>query len=169
MSFGGFLVPIESSLWSPQYRRVNYSPFHELGLLDESLRDLDRNLFGCRRALRSAFDFDGSLVGSHVEEDGKYKIKVPLGKNIGPEDVKVTLKDQVMTVEAKREQKSEDGSSRVYQEFTRMFTFPENVQLEEVKSTWTPEGVLQIEAPVTQPQIEMKEPPKATEVPILRA
>ena len=54
---------------------------------------------------------------------GKYTMNIPLGRIIGPEDVKVSLKDQdglkVMTVEAKKERKSPDGNSRVYQEYMR--------------------------------------------------
>ena len=58
---------------------------------------------------------------------GKYTMNIPLGRNIGPEDVKVSLKDQeglkVMTVEAKKERKSPDGNSRVYQEYMRYSCF----------------------------------------------
>jgi len=65
---------------------------------------------------------------------GKYMVKMELGKSFDPENVKVTLKDRVLTIEAKFEHKSEDGTSRMYQELCKSFTLPENVKVDEVKS-----------------------------------
>ncbi|CAG7730719.1 unnamed protein product [Allacma fusca] len=110
----------------------------------------------------------GSVLGckSEVVTEGdqqKYCLNVRVG-NFSPENVKISLKDRVMTIEAKTEEKSEDGNRRVYQEVSRQFTLPENVDLKEVKSILTPEGVLKIEAPL--PQQALPEPPKPQEIPI---
>lgn len=88
-------------------------------------------------------------------------VKMDFGANFNPENVKVTIKDRLLTIDAKFEQKSEDGSSRMYQEISRAFTLPETVKIEEVKSLFTPEGELLIEAPL--PELEA---PKPKEIPI---
>jgi len=111
------------------------------------------------------------FVESHVDgtdkTPGKYTVSVPLGGNISPEDVKITLKNHILTIEAKKEKKTDDGNSstRVYQEFTRKFTLPPNVDMKEVKSILSPEGYLKIEAPLPQPK-EAEKPAGPKEIPI---
>jgi HSP20 family molecular chaperone IbpA len=91
-----------------------------------------------------------------------YKMNIDVS-GFKPEDIKVSLKDRVLTIEAKMEQKSEDGS-RLYQEVSKTYTLPDNVELENLKSLLTNDGVLAIEAPLAI-QDEMK--PK--EIPINRS
>jgi HSP20 family molecular chaperone IbpA len=91
-----------------------------------------------------------------------YKINIDVS-GFKPEDIKVSLKDRVLTIDAKMEQKSEDGS-RLYQEVSKTYTLPDNVELENLKSLLTNDGVLAIEAPLAI-QDEMK--PK--EIPINRS
>jgi HSP20 family molecular chaperone IbpA len=97
------------------------------------------------------------------EKEGKYIVKMNLGNNFNPENVKITLKDRVVNIEAKFEHKSEDGNSRLYQELCKSFTLPENVKVEEMKCLFTPEGELLIEAPLPP---EVIEAPKPKEIPI---
>lgn len=93
--------------------------------------------------------------------DGKYQMNIALGDRFLPENIKLSLKDRVLTVEAKYDHSSEDGTSRVHQEFTRQFTLPENVDPSQIKSLFTPDGILQIEAP-----LPVKEGEKPKEIPI---
>jgi len=51
----------------------------------------------------------------------------------------------------------------VYQEFTQKFVLPKNVDPLQVKSKFTPEGVLQVEAPLPPPEPDAEKP---TEIPI---
>jgi HSP20 family molecular chaperone IbpA len=98
-----------------------------------------------------------------VDDTGNsYKINMDVS-GFKPEDIKVSLKDRVLTIEAKMEQKSEDGS-RLYQEVSKMYNLPDNVELENLKSLLTNDGVLAIEAPLT---VRAEEKPK--ELPINRA
>jgi len=48
-----------------------------------------------------------------AELDGKYQMNVSMGAEIKPENIKVTLKDRLLTVEAKYDHTSEDGKLRV--------------------------------------------------------
>ncbi|CAG7719124.1 unnamed protein product, partial [Allacma fusca] len=81
-------------------------------------------------------------------KDGKFSVSIPLGKDVKPEDLKVTIKDRQLIVDVKTESKSEDGTSRLYQEFTKKIALPEEVNVSEVRTILTPEGVFKIEAPL---------------------
>jgi hypothetical protein len=173
------LIPWDNtplSTWYPRTRRTR-RPWNQLeSLWDEAMNevaclqsDLDRQ-FGVGDT-----EFNNNLLAwprtgaieHHVEGQegapGKYCMNIPLGQGIGPNDLKVKLKDNVMTVEAKKEQKSPDGNSRVYQEYQRCFTLPTGVKMEEVKSTLHPDGYLKIEAPLNQQAITEEKP---KEIPI---
>jgi HSP20 family molecular chaperone IbpA len=65
-----------------------------------------------------------------------------------PEDVNVSLKNRQVIIDAKMEEKSDDGHHRMYQEVTRQYTLPENVQVEKLRSLLSDDGVLSIEAPI---------------------
>ena len=54
-----------------------------------------------------------------------------------------------MTIQAKMDQKSEDGS-RFYQDISREYFLPEQVQIEGLKSVIGEDGVLRIEAPLPE-------------------
>ena len=176
-----FLVPFVDD--DPFYRRSWRSPLGQLSRLDDQMFDvggmlnsLERDVaslarqFGCPAFGNSGGGLDvlSPAVVSHVEGteggDGKYVVNVPLGKNIGPDDLKVGVKDNVMTIEAKKEQKSEDGNCRMYQEYVRKFTLPPNVNAKEVKSVLTPEGYLKVEAPMPK-QLEQNQQKQVTEKP----
>jgi len=170
-----------------------WSPESQLAHLDDRMFDMGNDLADFRSALtRLGFDSEfgrrpnvnwswldilSPSVESHAEggtvenpnQPGKYTMNVPLCDSIAPEDLKVSLKDHVMTIEAKKETKSKDGNSRVYQEFMKKFTLPPNVDMKEVKSVLTPEGYLKIEAPLPIQALSEPEPPQkkqALEIPI---
>ena len=65
----------------------------------------------------------------------------------------------------KHEETSQDGHHFVSRQFTRSFTLPESVDIEQIKSSLASDGrTLRIEAPVKKPAI--KEPEKPKEIPI---
>jgi HSP20 family molecular chaperone IbpA len=160
--------------WYPRRRRQTpWSQMNQLGSLwDEAMNevaclqnDLDRQVrqFG----VEPDFWPRTGAIEHHVEGQegapGKYCMSIPLGPNITPNDLKISLKNNVMCVEAKKEQTSPDGTSRVYQEYHRKFTLPEGVKMDEVKSTLHPDGYLKIEAPLPQLAITEQTP---KEIPI---
>jgi len=138
---------------------------------DEPWLDIERDLrnMGLVGYNRGA---DWGLFGPCIEhelaeegsETGKYTMNVPLGCNINPEDIKVSCKEHCLTIEARKECKSNDGTSRLYQEFMRKFTLPEHVNMKEVKSILTPQGYLHIEAPL--PKKTLLEGKQEKEIPI---
>lgn len=154
-------------------------------MLERQMEDMDRQFNRLEREMNSAFrDFGFPRIARLVQpnqtfltnpmfpsieaevspsaeagQPGKYSVRINVGEGFNPENIKVNLKDRTLTVQAKLEKTSEEG--RIYQEFSRSFTLPENVNLEEVKSLLTPEGVLTIEAPL--PELEA---PSPKEIPI---
>ncbi|CAG7826551.1 unnamed protein product, partial [Allacma fusca] len=149
-----------------------------------SIRDIDSSFSSFPRLsdrridhFRPSLDWtnDTSLTSSSTglvestKTPGKYEVDIPLSNGIGPEDLKVTLKDHMMTIEAKKESKSDDGTRKTYLEFKRQFTLPPNVNMAEVKSVLTAEGHLKIEAPLPpppKPQPALTAPLKETPIPI---
>jgi len=159
MSFEHRMLPCyECWNFGPVPVRPRHSYLHplaRLGHINDTIMDLERQIEFMQRCMRRLALDKKKLrslcpaVEAHVEGQ-KYIAKVPLGTHVKPDDLKISMseKDHLMTIQAKREQKSKDGNSRVYQEFTRKFTLPEKVELKEVKTVLTPEGYLEIEAPV---------------------
>ena len=153
-------------------------PMSQLSLLQDTFSDLDRQFqrlesdmnsmlrqWGLPPRLETAQELglQPEIVGEG--ENKRYRLNVHMGENFSPENVKVSLKDRVMTVEAKQEQRSDDGNTRVYQEMSRQFTLPEEVEVKDVKSVLNPDGVLTIEAPIHERALP--EPPKPKEIPVL--
>ncbi|CAG7836932.1 unnamed protein product [Allacma fusca] len=141
----------------------------QLSCMERDMKNCMRNL-GMDRPCTKQLGYSGPSTESEsggepgTKEPRKYALNIHLGGHVAPEDVKVSLKDHVMTVEAKKEFTSDDGNARMYQEFMRKFTIPDNVEMKEVKSVLTPEGYLKIEAPL--PQEALPEPKKAQAIPI---
>jgi HSP20 family molecular chaperone IbpA len=100
-----------------------------------------------------------SLIDDAVvtEKDGSRKFRLQYDvRNFRPDDLKVKTVDNRLEVTAKCEEG--DDNHRMYREYHRSCALPEGLQVENLKSVYTPDGVLAIEAPL--PAIE---PPKPKE------
>ena len=84
-----------------------------------------------------------------------------------PDELKVNVMQNNLTVEAKHTEKSEDGRSFVSKQFCRRYTLPRDCKAELLASNLSADGVLVISAP------KYSQIPEAVEagrnVPILRA
>jgi len=150
-------------------------PWHLMSALEETSRDVERQFNRLQQHFTNTFREHGNVssgqsLGLQPEivsegDERKYRLSIHMGSNFTPENLKVSVKDGVVTVHGKKEQKSEDGNSVFYQEVTRKFTLPSNLDSKAVKSALTSDGVLKIEAPL--PQQALPEPPKATDIPVL--
>ena len=83
-----------------------------------------------------------------------------------PDELKVNVMQNNLTVEAKHTEQSEDGRSFVSRQFSRRYTLPKDCKHELVASNLSADGVLVISAP-KYPQITEVE--AGRNVPILRA
>lgn len=122
-------------------------------------RDMDRFWGGQRPGFLPTFSRI-LPIENPSQNDGKYRLQLDL-HGFKPEDVKIHLQERTLQIEAKMEQKDGDGS-RHYQEITRCYTIPENVDMEQLKSVLKTDGILSIEAPLKAeevPKIENQEIP----------
>merc|ERR1712018_920190 len=63
-----------------------------------------------------------------------------------PDEIKIDVTNNVITVEAKHEEKSEDGHKHVSRFFARKYTLPEGCKADTVLSNLSADGVLMITA-----------------------
>merc|ERR1711963_1068701 len=83
-----------------------------------------------------------------------------------PDELKVNVLQNTLTVEAKHTEQSEDGRNFVSKQFLRRYTLPRDCKYEQVSSNLSSDGILVISAPKIQPQISAE--PNGRNVPILR-
>ncbi|XP_013793689.1 heat shock protein beta-11-like [Limulus polyphemus] len=95
------------------------------------------------------------------DENRQYKLELDLS-DFNPEEIKITVKDNLLTVQARQDVKKPDGS-RFLREYNHEYTLPEEVNPEAVRSQLNPDGTLIIEAPL--PAIELQQP---KEIPVTK-
>lgn len=142
--------------------------------MDRHMRELDRDLNRVLGEIERVTAFPvprvrlwndtkrGSPVGIEMDDDGtrRFQLRIDVSQ-FKPEEVKITIRDRLLTVYAKHIETKNNGS-KFFQEYCREYTLPTEVRTEEVRSLFTPMGTLVIEAPL--PAIQPY--PKDTEIPI---
>nr|ACO11332.1 lethal2essential for life [Caligus rogercresseyi] len=100
---------------------------------------------------------EGSL--DHVD-DSKDRLCISLdARSYEPEEIHIRVKDGYICVEAKHEEKSEDGQIFTSHQFIRRYALPSNVKAEDITSSLSSKGALQIIAPKHErPQAEINVP-----------
>jgi len=73
-----------------------------------------------------------------------------------PEDVEVNINGRNVEFRARREEKSDDGSSYSVREVRRLFTVPETADAERIEAQLAPNGKLMLTAPLNAPAIEYR-------------
>lgn len=84
-----------------------------------------------------------------------------------PDELKVNVMANNLTVEAKHTEKSEDGTSFISRQFQRKYTLPRDCKYDLVTSNLSADGVLVISAP--KPTQQMLAEAEGRTVPIVRA
>jgi len=113
--------------------------------------DRDMNRFFQRMPLPPRFSRTLPIETSEMSD--KYTINVDM-TGFRPDDIKVSVKDRVLTIRAKMEAKADDGS-HLSQQVERQYTLPDSVDMEALRSALSSDGVLTIQAPQALP-----DPPK---------
>jgi len=96
-------------------------------------------------------------------QNGIHKINLDLN-GFKPENVNVNLNGRLLTIKAHMDHTSEDGSQRIKQEISREYTLPDNLELDKLRSLFSEDGMLRIEAPLKN---DLGKAPK--EIPISRS
>nr|CAH0107097.1 unnamed protein product [Daphnia galeata] len=128
------------------------------------IRDMERTMNHLYQDVGRNFNqamLPRAIPHASLADDQKpmYRLNVDMS-GFKPEEIKISLKDKMLNIHAKMDRKSDDGS-RFYQEISREYLLPDTLKTEELKSIFTDDGVLCIEAP--QPEAE-----KPQEIPIDR-
>ena len=85
--------------------------------------------------------------------DNESKFEVSLDTHgFKPEDLQIKIKDNVINIEAKHEEKKSDDNSKSYvsRHLSRSYTLPKGCKAEEVTSNLSSDGVLMVSAPKNQ-------------------
>jgi HSP20 family molecular chaperone IbpA len=80
-----------------------------------------------------------------------------------PDEIVVKTVDNRLTVHAKHEERSENRS--VYREYNREFHLPDGIDIEQIKSSLSKDGILTVDCPLPQTQL----PGASRRIPIDRA
>lgn len=125
------------------------------------VRDMDRAAERFEREVADFFPFRRHFFPRPIAIEGvkqrgdAYHLNFDV-QGFKPEEINVSLKDNVLKIQAKMERTGEDGS-KYQQEFSRELTLPENVDPAELKS-YLHDGILSIEA-TYKPEEKPKEIP----------
>lgn len=131
---------------------VKFNPFKELELLSERMKNLFEDL-----PTAFSFDFNTSFyprVDISEDENNVYvTAEIP---GVDKKDVKVTLQDNILTIEGEKKSEVKDEKKnyyrieRTYGSFCRSFTLPAEVDTDKVKAKFE-NGMLLIEAAKKEP------------------
>lgn len=134
--------------------------------MENRMNSIFRNMGFKEPLLPVSVELTPRMTMYETETADKYAMNVVIGKNLPPENIKVNMKDRLVTVEVKYEKTydHEDGKSKFSQELLRQFTLPEGIDVSQVKSVLTPDGILMFEAPL--PPKAIADSAKVKEIPI---
>lgn len=157
----GFLVnqqhpgPVIRNFWSLYRPSDMRSVFRDM---DKALERFERDVidhFPFRRILPRSIPIQGIVQRGDV-----YRVNVDVD-GFKPEEINISMKENILVIGARMERKGEDGS-KFQQEFTREMTLPEEVDPTSLKSFLGNDGVLSIEASY-KPEAKPKEIPVSRE------
>jgi len=140
--------------WSPFRELRRWDPFREMERLTERMERLFEEFFPTVRREEEREYLWAPAVDVY-ENDKAYVVEVDL-PGLKKEDVKVTLQDNVLTIQGERrlarEEKGVDyhRQERFYGKFLRSFTLPETVDADKVSAEFK-DGVLRLTLPKREP------------------
>ncbi len=140
--------------WSPFRELRRWDPFREMERLTERMERLFEEFFPTVRREEEREYLWAPAVDVY-ENDKAYIVEVDL-PGLKKEDVKVTLQNNVLTIQGERrltrEEKGVDyhRQERFYGKFLRSFTLPETVDADKVSAEFK-DGVLRLTLPKREP------------------
>ena len=73
-----------------------------------------------------------------------------------PDELRVSVNNNIVSIEGKHEERAEDGRRMVSRQFVRKYSLPQGVRPEEVVSNLSSDGVLVVTAGQPAPALEVK-------------
>jgi len=82
------------------------------------------------------------------DDENKFEVSIDT-HGYKPEDLQVKIKDNVVSIEAKSEEKKDEPNSKSYacKKFARSFTLPQGCKMQSVTSNLSKDGLLIVSAP----------------------
>jgi len=104
-----------------------------------------------RPALRFGEEFERSMNEASQlmrvkEDDTKFEVSLDTHE-FRPDELKINVNDNLLTIEGMHEEKSEEGTNYAYRNFKRKYTLPRGCEAKTVNSNLSSDGVLMITAP----------------------
>ena len=129
--------------------------------IDEMIGEMQRLERGFNPYWKNADDtlFTGNNVSEVINDKTKFAVSLDVSQ-FKPEELKVKIEGQTVTIEGNQELHGADGFAQ--RSFIRKWTLPEDVDVSSVQSSLTEKGHLSIEAP-------KKGQPSARSIPIMPA
>ncbi|KAK6044650.1 Hsp20/alpha crystallin family protein [Cooperia oncophora] len=113
----------------------------------------------------SCSDQEKTVVGTDPKQATQDDSKLSFSLNVSkfkPDELKVTIDGRNLTVTG--EQEFQEGSSYSARSFLQQWTLPEDVNLEQIRSTLTDSGQLIIDVPKSEPAGTIRNMPIQTEI-----
>merc|ERR1711972_1300998 len=101
------------------------------------------------KEFKSIFNEEETKVN---EDDAKMEVRIDASE-YKPEELKVSVQSGRLLVEGKHEEKKEDGSAYIQKSFSRSYTLPKEVQVDQMVSNLSSDGVLVITTPKSAPAL----------------
>lgn len=120
--------------------------------MDEEIARMKREMFSLTTP-ESTLKVDQPFVQDFTG-DKKMALRFDCSQ-FNPEEIQVKTMDKQLTVHAKHEEVS--PGRKVYREFTKSYTLPQDVDPLSLKSSLTNDGFLQVEAPAPKTCVARKE------------
>jgi len=153
-----FRDPYFNDTWTIMESNWNSSFQKEIDDVQKRMNEMSKNFFNSTIDRRSLFqnirEFNKDLkplfneVQSHPD---KFQVCVDT-HGFKPEEMEVKSVDNCLVIEAKHEEKSDNG--QVFRQLSRKYTLPPDVKPEKVQCNLSSDGMLVIEAPRAVPAIE---------------
>ena len=101
--------------------------------------------------------FPHSMRVEEFSRDGSFVIRAELPGIDPDKDVEITLKDRMLTIAGKREERHEEGqrSEFFYGRFMRTLTLPSGATGEDISASYK-DGILEVAVPMHEPQGEVQ-------------
>ncbi|CAG0891613.1 unnamed protein product [Cyprideis torosa] len=113
--------------------------------LDREFRDMIETTNRLQRALEERMMGSGESATFVKNQSDKFEVALDV-TGFEPNELKVRVQDRVVTIEGKHEEK-EDEHGFISRQFCRRYVVPEGVQVENVTSRISSDGILTVSAP----------------------
>ena len=133
---------------------IRWSPFRELQNIQDEMNRLFENFLTRGRKEFEISPFGWEPICNLKEDDENYILEAEL-PGLKKEDIKISLKNDVLTIsgERKEEKEKKDKHSHIverqYGSFYRSFTLPSGVEEDKIDATYK-DGVLKVVLPKTE-------------------